>query len=133
MGMEKRQPGTERAGVTRFSDVVEHDGHAWVLARDEHDYFYECLRCGDRVHVLTREEMAKAEKHSYAYMPLNHRAPWNAGRSTKVWDAGATEPRIVQGEPYPPCARAGAPLRGAAAFPAGPVVAVPRGDEPTGL
>jgi|GEM_PF-2899102 len=132
MGTENRQPAAKRAGVTRFRDVVERDGHAWVFARDERDCFYECLRCGDRVHVLTLEEMAKAEKHSYAYMALNHTAPWSLGRATKVWDAGSTEPRIVQGEPYPPCERAGAQLRNVAALPAGPVVAVPGDGEPTG-
>jgi hypothetical protein len=30
--------------VTRFADVIEHDGHAWVIAHDGCTWFYECLR-----------------------------------------------------------------------------------------
>jgi len=127
----KNRPTVEESGVTRFRDAVPHGGHAWVLARDDKDYFYECLKCGDRVHVLTIEQMAKAQKHGYAYMPLNHRAPWNCDREQRIWDAGATKPRIVREEPYPPCTRADVSLPDVDELPEGPVVAVPR-DEPGG-
>ena len=100
-------PGPTR----RFADVIYDDGHAWVLAADSETWFYECLRCGDRAHVLTLTEMAKAVKHSYAYMPLNHRAPW------KTKDHG-------------PCVRPDA-LVDTGRLVRGPLVAVPRDEEPS--
>lgn len=124
MGTEERRIGAREAGTTRFRDAVEHGGHAWVFAHDDTDYFYECLRCGDRVHVLTIEQVAKAQKHGYAYMPLNKLAPWNRDREQKIWDAGATEPRIVREEPHPPCTRADASLPNVEEPPEGPIVAV---------
>jgi len=95
--------------VVRDRSVFEDGGHAWVLARDEVRWFYECLRCGDRAHILSIEDMNKAVEHSYAYMPLRHRAPWNAGWPKRMLQADGTiveEPR----SPYPSCPDAGAPL-----------------------
>lgn len=97
-------------GTRRFADVIYDDGHAWVLAHDSETWFYECLRCGERAHVLTLAEMAKAVKHSYAYMPLNHRAPWKTKN-------------------YGPCTVPDAPVD-TRRLERGPLVAVPQDDEP---
>ena len=95
--------------VVRDRSEFEDRGHAWVLAHDEVRWFYECLRCGDRAHILTIEEMNRAVEHCYAYMPMRHRAPWNAGWPKRMLRADGTiveEPRA----PYPSCPDAGAPL-----------------------
>ena len=106
-----RQRGPGGPGRTRrFADVIYDDGHAWVLARDSVNWFYECLRCGERTHVLTLAEMAKAVKHNYAYMPLNHRAPWKTKK-------------------HGLCTRPDAPVD-TRFLDRGPLVAVPQDDEP---
>lgn len=117
-----------KGDVTRFRDAIQHGGHAWVLAHDDQDYFYECLKCGDRVHVVTVEQMGKARKHGYAYMPLNHRAPWNQDREVRIYQGDGTF-RIEKGEPYPPCPQAGTSMPDVSALKEGPLVAVPRGDD----
>ncbi len=48
---------------------------AEVLARDTENWFCECVKRGDRAHVLSIPEMNKAVKHAHWYMPLRHRAP----------------------------------------------------------
>lgn len=105
----QRGPG-DPEGTRRFADVIYDDGHAWVLARDGEAWFYECLRCSERAHVLTLAEMAKAVKHSYAYMPLNHRAPWKTKDHAPCrWPDAQVDTRSLE---------------------RGPVVAVPRDDKP---
>ena len=117
-----------KGDVTRFRDAIQHGGHAWVLAHDDQDYFYECLKCGDRVHVVTVEQMGKARKHGYAYMPLNRRAPWNQDREVRIYQGDGTF-RIEKGEPYPLCPQAGTSMPDVSALKEGPLVAVPRGDD----
>ena len=98
-------PGNTR----RFADVIRDDGHAWVLAHDSENWFYECLRCGERAHVVTLAQMEKAVKHNYAYMPLNHRAPWKTTEHGPcTWPDAPVDTRFLE---------------------RGPVVAVPRDDE----
>ena len=95
--------------------VFEDGGHAWVLARDEVRWFYACLRCGDRAHILSIQEMTRAVEHAYWYMPLRHRAPWNAGEPRRVLQPDGTiaEERRA---PYPSCPDAGAPLPDTSGF-----------------
>ena len=111
--------------VVRFRDAIHDGGHAWVLAHDAADWFYECLKCGDHVHVLSIEDMNKAFKHGYAYMPLSHRAPWNQAKPLRVVQASG---EVVEEhpEPYPPCVKADAPLPDVTGLESGPVVAVPQ-------
>jgi hypothetical protein len=111
--------------VVRYRDVVQSDGHAWVLARDDADWFYECLKCADRVHVLSIADMNRAVEHHYAYMPLRHRAPWNHAMTIKVMH---TNGEITEEErpPYPPCAHPDAPLPDVMLLKRGPLVAVPK-------
>lgn len=118
-----RHPENGPEEVVRFRDVVEHGGHAWVLARDATDWFYECLKCGDRAHVLSIPEMNKAVEHSYWYMPLRHRAPWNQERTVQVMGADG---RITEEyhPPYPPCPNAADPTPQVALLKRGPLVAV---------
>lgn len=114
--------------VVRFRDVIHDGGHAWVLAHDAEHWFYECLKCGDRVHILSIADMNKAFEHHYAYMPLNHRAPWNQAKPiTMIHESG--ERTVEQHPPYPPCAKADAPLPEVSLLKRGPVVAVPQDDE----
>ena len=115
-------------GVVRYQDIIEDGGHAWVLAHDAADWFYECLKCGDRVHILSIEKMNRAFKHNYAYMPLSHCAPWNQAKPQRVVQPNgeiAEESR----EPYPPCPKADVPLPSVQFVAFGPVVAVPREDD----
>ena len=109
--------------IEHFRDVIEHDGHAWVLAHDTGDWFYECLRCGDRVHVLSIDKMNKAIEHHYAYMPLSHRAPWNQAKPRMVLQPTG-ELAEEQAPPYPACTEANAPLPDLSGLRQGPVVAV---------
>lgn len=97
--------------ATRYRDVIEHGGHAWVLAHDDVNWFFECLKCGKRQHVVTIPEMNKAIEHSYAYMPVRHRAPWAA-----------------ENQPYPVCERADDPLPDITGLKRGPLIAVPQDD-----
>lgn len=101
--------------VVRDRSVFEDRGHAWVLAHDDVRWFYECLRCGDRAHILTIEEMNRAVEHSYAYMPLRHRAPWNAGWPRHVLRPDETIAEVPR-SPYPSCPDAGAPLPDTSGF-----------------
>ena len=112
-------------GVTRFRDVIEHEGHAWVLARDDADYFFECLKCHDRVHLLSVARMEKAIEHNYAHVATWHRAPWNQGAPRRVFSLEGGE-RVEHPEPYPPCTRRDEPVPNVRHFAAGPLVAVPQ-------
>ncbi|MBN2848594.1 MAG: hypothetical protein JXP72_09140 [Coriobacteriia bacterium] len=111
--------------VTRFRDVIEHDGHAWVLAHDAERWFYECLKCGSLVGVLTIEEMNKAIENHYWYMPLMHRAPWNRARDVQMFHGDGTS-TIEHRPPYPPCQKPDAALPDVSLLPRGAVVAVPQ-------
>ncbi|HSQ22485.1 MAG TPA: hypothetical protein VLQ52_06800 [Coriobacteriia bacterium] len=111
--------------VTRYRDVIEHDGHAWVLANDAERWFYECLKCADRVHVLTIAEMNKAFENHYAYLPLKYRAPWNWARDVEMFDGGGTS-TVEHRPPYPACQKPDAPVPDVKRLERGPVVAVPQ-------
>jgi len=89
-------------GVVRYADVVEFEGHAWVLAHDAENWSLECLKCGERKHFLTIPEMNKAIEHSYAYMPLKYLAPW--------YRPGEGEPKPAGYRLIPPCEKAGEPV-----------------------
>ncbi|MDO8881239.1 MAG: hypothetical protein Q7W44_10670 [Coriobacteriia bacterium] len=127
--MSTEHTGTDGQGgpakVTRFADVIEHDGHAWVIARDTRTWFYECLRCGERCHVSTIEAMNKAVTHEYAYMAFNHRAPWKMGDPIHVATGPGTF-ELVEREPYPSCGRAADPVRHLDELERGPLITVPR-------
>jgi hypothetical protein len=93
-----------------------------VLARDDVDWFYECLKCGDRVHVLSIADMNRAVEHHYAYMPLRHRAPWNQAMTVKVMHSDG---EVTEEERPPACANPDAPISDVALLKRGLVVAVP--------
>lgn len=125
MGTEgNHSEGAPGDRVTRFGEVIVDGGHAWVLAHDSENWFYECLKCGDWVHVLTIPEMSKAVQHGYAYMPVSHRAPWNRHRPVRVVQPDG-EIVVSQDPPYPPCLQAARPVP-AVRLESGPLVAVPR-------
>jgi len=109
--------------IKRYLDVMQDDGHAWILAHDSADWFYECLRCGDRVHVLSIEKMNKAIKHHYAYMPLSHRAPWNQAKPCMV--VQPTGELVEERRPqHRSCPKSDAPLPDISGLERGPLVAV---------
>ena len=122
---------TEKSGLdtngqfVRYRDAIDSDGHAWVLARDDADWFYECLKCGERVHVLSIADMNRAVEHHYAHMPLRHRAPWNQERTIEVVQANGEITEEYR-PPYPACPNADDPLPDVTLLKRGPLVAVPR-------
>ncbi|NTW28874.1 MAG: hypothetical protein HGA39_05860 [Coriobacteriia bacterium] len=109
--------------IVRYHDVIENAGHAWVLAHDDKDWFYECLRCGDHVHVLTIEEMNKAVEHNYAYMAVNHRAPWRGSETVERFNPSG-ENALEKRPAYPPCPKADAVLPDMADFKRGPLTSL---------
>lgn len=121
----KRTDPEPTGGVIRFGDIIEHDGHAWVLAHDDVEWFYECLKCNDWVRVLSIEEMNKAIEHNYAYMPLSHRAPWSEARPRRVVDSSG-KVTLELPPPHPHCIAADAPVPTDVLLKRGPVVAVRR-------